>query len=140
MVREATPGAPPKYSEDDLEHIAEQAVREREALGKPQRASVWRRLFGSRKRPTLVGQSNESLEHLAHCSIGPLAPALEHGARRGCASVLYLGLPRTWPSTPGRNSRFGIVGRGDGDTLRVRSSLPVTLQDALLHLIRYMSS
>jgi hypothetical protein len=47
------PGSgPPKYSEDDLEHIAEQAVREREALGKPQRASVWRRLFGSRKRPT----------------------------------------------------------------------------------------
>lgn len=45
------PGSgPPKYSEDDFERIAEQAVRQREALGKPQRESVWRRFFGSRKR------------------------------------------------------------------------------------------
>jgi hypothetical protein len=47
------PGSgPPKYSEDDLERIAEQAVIQRDALGEPERVSVWRRLFGRGKRST----------------------------------------------------------------------------------------
>jgi hypothetical protein len=47
------PGSgPPKYSEDDLEHIAERAVIQRDALGERERLSVWRRLFGRRKRST----------------------------------------------------------------------------------------
>ena len=47
------PGSgPPKYSEDDLERIAEQAIREREAIPQPERVSVWHRFFGSLNRST----------------------------------------------------------------------------------------